>query len=183
MTTAEEQSYNEVRDAEIGQGLRQLVQISGQNSRDHGFHDDWPVEGYPTVTKTGEPASYVPAEQIAEHQTQLRRAIAEKLALVHEEVSEMLGEIRSGRDPLEIYYVDTKGRIGEKGAEYAEQDYAMDGFTPLLKPEGFLVEAADAIIRLADLTFLVDGAEVLVEAQRVKHLYNATRPYKHGRKF
>lgn len=157
------------RDAEIGQGIRQLVAASGENSRDHGFHDDWPVDV--DLINPGTDRDY-------------QRAIVEKLALVHEEVSEMLGEIRSGRDPLEIYFVDTKGVIGEKGERYEEQDYDMAG-RPLLKPEGFLVEAADAIIRLSDLSFLVgdrDG-EKLAEAQRIKHEYNATRPYKHGRKF
>ena len=92
----------------------------------------------------------------------------------------MLGEIRSGRAPLEIYFVDTKGNLGAKGKEYPEQQYDKFGH-PQLKPEGFLVEAADAIIRLGDLTYLVGGSDQLVEARDVKHEYNATRPYKHGR--
>lgn len=189
MTTIGTANITVTRDAEIGQGLRQLVQISGQNSKDHGFHDDWPK---PPVSD----ASVAGTQKAHEwHQMQLRRAIAEKLALIHEEVSEMLGEIRSGRDPLEIYFVDRKGAVGEKDAEYPCQAYgeADRRFTfgvqrweddlPLLKPEGFLVEAADAIIRIADLAFLVNGSEQLVEAQRIKHEYNSTRPHKHGRKF
>lgn len=154
------------RDAEISQGLLQLIRISGENSKAHGFHDDWPQ---PRVQP-------FPAE-IEEYRTALRRAIAEKLALVHEEVSEMLGEIRSGRDPLEIYFVHKL-----TGHHFSEQQYDADG-VPLCKPEGFLVEAADAIIRLSDLTFLVDGEEQLVEAVHAKIEYNVTRPYKHGRKF
>lgn len=96
----------------------------------------------------------------------------------------MLGEIRSGRHPLEIYFVDHKGLIGTKGLEYEEQAYGEDGL-PLLKPEGFLVEAADAIIRLGDLAFLVGDKQgkVLANARRIKHEYNATREHKHGRKF
>jgi hypothetical protein len=185
-------------DLVIARGLAELVHASGANSRDHGFHADWPVEGYPIAYATGEPAAHVPAAAIEQHKQNLRRAIAEKLALIHEEVSEMLGEVRSGRDPLEIYFVDQKGLIGPKGTEYGSQAYGTftagevsafrfgvprEGDTPLLKPEGFLVEAADAIIRLADLTFLVDGSDKLIEAREIKHEYNATRPYKHGRKF
>ena len=177
MTATEETAYTESRDAEIGQGIRQLVVASGTNSRDHGFHDSWPRPGYPIVTATGEPASDVRPEWIEEHQTHLRMAIAEKLALVHEEISEMLGEIRSGNDPLRTYFVDKEGGV------YDEQRY-VDG-VPQYKPEGFLVEGADAIIRLGDLSFLVgdEDGSLLAEAQRIKHEYNATRPYKHGRKF
>lgn len=157
------------RGAAIEGGIMALVKASGENSRDHGFHDDWPKE-HPTmgIIADGE----------------LRRAIAEKLALVHEEVSEALGEIRSGRDPLEVYFKDTKGRIGEVDANYTEQEYDADG-VPMLKPEGFLVELADAIIRSADLSFLVGDqtGEQLAYAQRIKAEYNATRPFKHGRKF
>ncbi|UUG70044.1 MazG-like nucleotide pyrophosphohydrolase [Arthrobacter phage Zucker] len=151
----------------IARGLAELVHASGTNSREHGFHDDWPVDV--DLINPGRDRDY-------------QKAIVEKLALIHEEVSEMLGEIRSGRDPLDIYFVDTKGAIGEQGREYSEQQYS-DGGEPLLKPEGFLVEGADAIIRLADLTFLVDGSDKLIEAREIKHEYNATRPYKHGRKF
>lgn len=150
--------------AVIDEGIRQAVVASGTNSRDHGFHEDWPEQ---LITQTEESRQAV------------RRAIAEKLALVHEEVSEMLGEIRSGRDPLEIYFVSK-----ESGQEYSEQGYDADG-VPQYKPEGFLVEAADAMIRLQDLAFLVgdtDGA-LLAEADAVKREYNITRPFKHGRKF
>ena len=152
------------RDAEIGQGIRQLVVASGTNSAAHGFHDDFP--------------------DIIDGSDAIRRALAEKLCLIHEEISEMLGELRSGRDPMEIYYVDTKGVLGEMDAQYTEQDYAMNG-VPLLKPEGFLVEAADAIIRISDTAFLAgdETGEQLAFAQRIKHEYNVSREHKHGRKF
>jgi hypothetical protein len=172
MTAVTEQTI--ARDAEIGAGIEQLVVASGTNSADHGFHEDWPKA----------PERFIRDDEAEAYHQAVRRAIAEKLALVHEEVSEMLGEIRSGRDPLDIYYVDHKGLTGTKGLEYEEQQYDENG-TPLCKPEGFLVEAADAIIRLGDLSFLVgdvDG-QLLAKAQRVKHEYNATRPHKHGRKF
>jgi len=181
----------------INFGIRSLIQLSGENSRDHGFHDDWPVEGYPTVTTTGLPASDVSQERIDEYKAQLRRAIVEKLDLVHEEVSESLGEVRSGHDPLEIYYsirikldtyADTLSRYEIR--TFPEQEYELvdDAFPggpskPSLKPEGFLVELADAMIRIADLVYLVGGEKEFIRALNEKHEYNSTRPFKHGRKF
>ena len=155
----------------ITQGTAALVKASGENSRDHGFHEDWPTKRTWDFLYPEEQAAY-------------RRAIAEKLALIHEEISEALGEIRSGRAPLEVYYVDHKGLVGTKGLEYVEQQYDEQG-VPLCKPEGFLVELADANIRIADLTYLVgdkDGTH-LAQATAIKAEYNATRPHKHGRKF
>ena len=147
------------RDAEIGAGIRQLVVASGTNSAAHGFHDDFP--------------------DVIDGSDAIRRALAEKLCLIHEEISEMLGEIRSGRDPLDIYFVEKN-----KGLEYADQQYDADG-VPLCKPEGFLVEAADAIIRISDTAFLAgdETGEQLAFAQRIKHEYNVSREHKHGRKF
>lgn len=171
MSITEEQSYTEVRDAEIGQGIRQLVTASGENSAAHGFHESWPTKRY---------YEYLSPEE----QVHLRMAIAEKLALVHEEVSEALGEIRSGRDPLEIYFLDEKGLAGTAGLEHETQQYDENG-VPLCKPEGFLVELADAVIRIGDLAYLVGDpeGEILAEAQVAKAEYNRTRPFKHGRKF
>lgn len=163
----------EYQKAMIEDGIRGLVMLSGENSRDHGFH-----EGFPDADYEGRKGfeNMTPAEQ-----RQLQLNLAEKIALIHEETSEALGEIRSGRDPLEIYYVDHKGNVGTPGLEYTEQQY-RDG-VPQCKPEGFLVEVADILIRAADMTFLVHGREQLVKARAIKHEYNATRPYKHGRKF
>jgi hypothetical protein len=153
----------------VDEGIMSLVVLSGGNSRDHGFHDDWPEK----------PGQFPSAREVEQRKQELRRAIAEKLALVHEEISEALGEIRSGRDPLEVYFVQ-KGT----GLEYEEQQYDVHG-VPQCKPEGFLVELADAVIRIGDLAYLVgdvDGAH-LAQAERIKAEYNETRPYKHGRKF
>lgn len=173
-----ERFHEQMHNAAIADGLRSLVMVSGQNSADHGFHEGFPNAKY----EDRKGFEYMtPAEQRV-----LQLNLAEKLVLIHEETSEALGEIRSGRDPLEIYFVDHKGKIGPVGQEYAEQMYetSEDGTpVPLLKPEGFLVEVADILIRAGDMTFLVHGREKLVEARRIKHEYNATRPYKHGRKF
>lgn len=50
------------------------------------------------------------------------------------------------------------------------------------KPEGFWVEIADAVIRIADLAGSCGAAAELVEAVQVKHHYNASRPHRHGGK-
>lgn len=169
-------------DAAIARGQRFHIAAAGGNSADHGFHDDWPKD---PAFDDENPLTPVLVER---HKTALRRAIAEKLALIHEEISEALGEIRSGRDPLEIYFSKThKDKTdGKVEAEYtsyhSEQAYDSEG-KPLYKPEGFLVELADASIRINDLVYLVDGEDKYVEADRTKREYNTTRPYKHGRKF
>lgn len=159
----------------ISAKVAELVKRSGENSKDHGFHDDWPK----STSITGRSP-----EAIEKHASEQRRAIAEKLALIHEEVSEALGEIRSGRDPLEVYFVDKKGVLGVAGKEYSEQQYNSEGL-PLCKPEGFLTELGDAVIRSGDLAYLVGDEEgtYLADAIEIKHEFNRTRPYKHGRKF
>lgn len=169
-------------EALIEAGQREHIRVAGENSRDHGFHVDWPK---PELSAVGG----FPAASTEAHKTALRRAITEKLALVHEELSEALGEIRSGKDPLHIYYSytekvrDSKGKvIGESTSYHDEQAYSADG-TPQYKPEGFLVELADANIRIHDLVYLLGGEDKYVKADRVKRSYNTTRPYKHGRKF
>lgn len=166
----EASTIKEIDDATIEMGQRAHIEAAGTNSRDHGFHDDWPTS-------------------VMDDEQDMRRAIVEKLGLIHEEISEALGEIRSGRDPLEIYYSKTEKQrnadgqvIGEVTTIHPRQAYDADG-TPLLKPEGFLVELADANIRISDLVFLVEGADEYIHADREKRQFNQSRPYKHGRKF
>lgn len=88
--------------------------------------------------------------------------IPEKLALIHSEISEALEE----------YRVHGSSRL-----------VAYNG--PDHKPEGFIVELADTVIRIFDLVgYITRGqapnffAEILAE----KHVYNVTRPYRHGDK-
>jgi hypothetical protein len=79
-----------------------------------------------------------------------------KIALIHAEVSEALEEYRAGH-PLDETRIE-------------------DG-----KPEGFGVELADIVIRVADLA---QKAGVNLGAMvNLKFRYNETRPVRHGKKF
>ena len=78
-----------------------------------------------------------------------------RLALVHAEVSEGVEEVRKGEGFYGMYF------DGEK-------------------PEGLVVELADAVIRIVDLCEALDLD--LETAMMVKHQYNNGRPWKHGKK-
>lgn len=81
--------------------------------------------------------------------------IGTSLALIHSEISEALEEKRQGNP--DIWHADSG------------------------KPEGFAIELADAMIRIADLCgFLkIDLESAIIE----KMDYNENRPYKHGKQF
>lgn len=80
--------------------------------------------------------------------------IPEKLALIHSELSEALEEYRKGGDLAQW-------SIGQK-------------------PEGFVVELADAVIRIADLCGYLGLPLTLAVREKMK--YNKTRAYRHGGK-
>lgn len=82
---------------------------------------------------------------------------AQKLAMVHAEISEALEEASKTDDYRLIYF--SKGK----------------------KPEGFGVELADAMLRIMDLA---ERRRVdLEKCIRLKLKYNATRPHKHGKRY
>lgn len=85
--------------------------------------------------------------------------INEKLLLTVSELTEAMEEIRKDHHPLEIYY----------------DEHRPD------KPEGFSIELADAMIRIADLAGWLDID--LTAAIRMKAAYNESRPHKHGKQF
>lgn len=83
----------------------------------------------------------------------VEKAIPEKLALIHSEVSEALEDYRNG---------------------------AMHTGHPYGKPVGFPSELADIIIRVCDLAGAL-GIDLEAEVAR-KAAYNETRTYRHGGK-
>lgn len=88
-----------------------------------------------------------------------------KLLLVHTEISEAAEEVRAGN--RDLYYEDKP-----------------DGGK---KPCGFMIEVADAVIRLAELSSsLHSTGQVdlsLQEAVDIKMAYNQGRPYLHGKQY
>ncbi len=79
----------------------------------------------------------------------------ECICLIHSELSEAVEELRGEHLPF----------------------YLMNE-----KPEGWIVELADAIIRILDLVEHENLTNELVYAIRAKMQYNKTRPYRHGGK-
>lgn len=82
------------------------------------------------------------------------RKFPETVALCHSELSEALEEDRAGR---ELIYI----KAG--------------------KPEGIAVEMIDCMIRILDWCGW-QGIDV-DEVMAVKHSYNISRPYKHGKRY
>jgi NTP pyrophosphatase (non-canonical NTP hydrolase) len=89
---------------------------------------------------------------------------ANKLLLIVSEIVEAHDELRAGRSMTETWYVENFGHEDQPA-----------------KPEGVPSELADAVIRCFDLADEagIDLAAIIDE----KLAYNATRPFKHGKKF
>lgn len=106
------------------------------------------------------------------------RNFGEMMMLAVSELSEALEEHRAGRQ--NVYYRH------EPGCALADHHvYGMPGENPdctcTAKPEGIAVELADCVIRCLDTmhSLGVDIDAVVAE----KMAYNASRPYKHGKKY
>ncbi|MDF2695257.1 MAG: hypothetical protein K0S65_3640 [Labilithrix sp.] len=97
---------------------------------------------------------------------------ANRLLLIVSEVVEAHEALRSGHGVNETYYIDEDGNK-------THERFRPDG-TPR-KPEGVPSEIADVKIRTLDFAdnVTMDLAAIVDE----KDAYNATRPYRHGRKF
>lgn len=119
----------------------------------------------------------------------LRDHRTSRVALIITEASELIDEIRNGREFGEVYY---SGGLACSSGDKCAQGCEMDEWEPVdvlgnpRKPEGPLSELADVIIRALDLGYEEhdeSGDIDLIDMIFLKLAYNATRPYKHGKKF
>lgn len=110
------------------------------------------------------------------------RNLLELLMLATTELAEAAEEVRNGREPDEVYAVDKAGKRWDYNAVYnlhqTERKALFGKEVP--KPEGFGIELADTIIRILDTAGAL-GLD-MAELMRVKMMYNATRPPRHGGK-
>lgn len=97
-----------------------------------------------------------------------RALVAEKLLLVHSEITEAVEEYRKGNPFRLTYEFDQEGMMRQASS------------LPIAKPEGFPTELADAVIRILDLAEAC-GIDLEGEIER-KMEHNLTRPQRHGGK-
>ena len=108
------------------------------------------------------------------------RELPEILMLIVSELAEALEESRAGR-PMEWHLCKGSHEPCDEAfcSFYSVAGCTLDHFDP--KPEGIAVEVIDALIRILDWCGHegMDVESIVAE----KHLYNTTRPYKHGKKY
>lgn len=127
--------------------LNQLRDEAYQNSVEHGFHDS--------------------DRQVSETKVGLHALIAQRLALIHSEISEALEADRK-----------------ERGANLEAFDSSADSFSEKFKAhikDSFEDELADAVIRILDLCGWMD-----IDIQRhveLKMQYNSCRERMHGKTY
>lgn len=106
--------------------------------------------------------------------------IGEMLALIHSEVSEALEAHRKGKHASLERFFEVEATINPNHESKAEVSIWKDLFHKHIK-DTFEDEIADAMIRLMDLAAYM-GID-LEKHISLKVAYNATREYKHGKKY
>ena len=134
--------------------IAQMQAAAHAQSEKSGFWDE-PRDTFRALTRIEHHAEVEPRLAPA----YMRTIFAEKLALIHSEVTEALEAIRESND-----------------TDWTKNTYREDG-----KPEGVPSELADILIRVGDLCgeHGIDLEAAVIE----KMQFNATRPHKHGKKF
>lgn len=118
------------------------------------------------------------------------RSALERQMLMVSEIAEACECARSGEPPLHYGILESPPNFESEYARYHRLQMEKHGKNTYLtapfeainrvKPEGELVELADAMIRIFD--YCGSKGWDLEEAIRLKMEYNATRPYRHGNK-
>jgi len=160
--------------------LRNLQRFIGAANAIKGFHDEGDIMRFAAETSATFAENNLVAAifgtdvDLAEIQAaNLRNYYANKLLLIVSEAVEAHDELRTGHGMTETYYaplIDEWGKVTGAGWEDGPQ-----------KPEGVPSELADVVIRVFDLADEagIDLAGMIDEKLR----YNATRPYRHGKRF
>lgn len=148
----------ETGEAVVGLAIGLLSDVCFRNSKAHGWYDQY--------AEFNEDDSDVVLGQ---------RNFGEVMALITSEVSEAFEAYRDGDDQTKISYRH-KGFLAQGHSLTQEPEWQGT----LGKPEGIAAELADVLIRVFDYA----GAYgvPLGEATIRKHLYNHSRPYRHGGK-
>ena len=167
------QARSEYSEEEIKRSLRRLQSRIGKANALKGFHDHG-SQVRETVERDYHDGTI---QALRDHRTS-------RVALIITEASELIDEIRNGREFGEVYY---SGGLACSSGDKCAQGCEMDDEEPVdvlgnpRKPEGPLSELADVVIRSLDLAD-EEGLD-LAGMIFLKLAYNATRPYKHGKKF
>jgi len=156
--------------------LRTLQASIGAANAAKGFHDEGDALRHQVASPfVGE--SDMSGEVARYDATNLRNYYANKLLLVVSEVVEAHDELRKGRAVDDTYYSSPSHDYMD--ANEADAYLVEHGFPA--KPEGFLSEASDVVIRMFDLC---DEAGLDLAAMIEEKLeFNATRNHMHGKKF
>ena len=156
--------------------LRTLQASIGAANAAKGFHQEGDALRYrvanPLIGK-----SPIVQEWAVSDATALRNYYANKLLLVVSEVVEAHDELRKGND-VDYEYYSSPGNDHMTPSE-ADEYLEVNGFPA--KPEGFLSESVDAIIRLFDVLdeAKLDGPGMMQK----KLIYNSFREKLHGKAF
>lgn len=103
-------------------------------------------------------------------------------ALIHSEIAEATEEARKEKPSVYCVYEGNELQLDgtyDEGNAKLPADYVKEAFL-VCKPEGELVELADAVIRVMD--YCESRGWDLGAAITLKHEYNKTRPFRHGGK-
>lgn len=146
----------------MSDSIRSLQGRAYRQSAEKGFHDDEPTEERARLSLN-----------------------AERIALMHSELSEALEELRNGHHPAITYYPHHKPGCAVSdwrlfGDTSGEAPEPQPNFTCTPKPEGVPSEMADVVIRVMD--FCQANGIDLQDAVLEKLNYNATRGQRHGGK-